>query len=331
MLSYLIRRILYAIPMLLLVSFFSFIVINLPPGDYLTTVQQQLQSQAGMSRDQAVAMAERMRARYGLDQPFVLQYANWIGGIVTRGDFGYSFQHNRPVSEVIWVRLGWTLLIAGLCHAVSVIIGVLIGIFSATHKYSIGDNIATVFAFLGLSIPNFFFALVLMYLLAFHAGVHVGGLFSPEYVLAPWGWDKFVDLLKHLWVPVVVVGLAGTAQNMRIMRGNLMDVLNRQYVETARAKGLSERKVIYKHAVRNAIQPVIMYMGMALPFLIQGEIIASIILNLPTTGPSFYYALVNQDMYLAGSFLMMIAVVLVAGNLLADFALAWLDPRVRYD
>ena len=331
MLAYLIRRIMYAIPMLVLVSFFSFVVINLPPGDYLTTMQMTLQSQAGMSREDAIAMAERMRSRYGLDKPFIVQYYDWVSGIVLRGDFGYSFQHNRPVSEVIWTRLGWTLLIAALCHAVSVIVGVTIGIFSATHKYSIGDNIFTVFAFLGLSVPNFFFALVLMYFLAFHMGVHVGGLFSPQYVIAPWSWDRFVDLLKHLWVPVVVVGLAGTAQNMRIMRGNLMDVLNRQYVETARAKGLSEHKVIYKHAVRNAIQPVIMYMGMALPFLIQGEIIASIILNLPTTGPAFYMALVNQDMYLAGSFLMMIAVVLVIGNLLADFTLAWLDPRVRYD
>ena len=240
MLSYLIRRIMYAIPMLILVSFFSFVVINLPPGDYLTTMQMTLQSQAGMSREDAIAMAERARARYGLDKPFLAQYFDWISGIILRGDFGYSFQHNRPVSEVIWSRLGWTLLIAGLCHAVSVLVGVVIGIFSATHKYSIGDNIATVFAFLGLSIPNFFFALVIMYYLAFHAGVHVGGLFSPQYVIAPWSWARFVDLLKHLWVPVVVVGLAGTAQNMRIMRGNLLDVLNRQYIETARAKGLSE-------------------------------------------------------------------------------------------
>lgn len=331
MLSYLIRRVILSIPLLVFVSLITFVVINLPPGDYLTTVRLQLQSQAGMSRAEAMDMAERMRSRYGLDRPFIVQYGQWVSGIVLRGDFGYSFQHNRPVGEVIWTRLAWTLIIAALCHAVSVIVGVVIGIYSATHKYSVGDNVFTVFAFLGLSIPNFFFALVLMYFLAFHVGTHVGGLFSPQYVIAPWSWARFVDLLKHLWVPVVIIGLAGTAQNMRIMRANLIDVLNQQYVETARAKGLSERVVIYKHAVRNAIQPVVMYMGMALPFLIQGEIIASIVLNLPTMGPTFYNALVNQDMYLAGSFLMMIGVVLIIGNLLADFLLAWVDPRVRYD
>ena len=329
--NFIIRRLLYAVPMLILVSFLSFVIINLPPGDYLTTMRQQLQSQAGLTPEEAREITERMAARYGLDRPFMVQYWEWVKGIVTRGDFGYSFQHNRPVSEVIWQRLAWTLIIATTCHVISVGIGVVVGIFSATHKYSFLDNFFTVLAFLGVSVPNFFVALVIMYYLAFHVKTHVGGLFSPQYVLAPWSWAKFVDFLKHFWVPIFVVGLAGTAQNMRVMRGNLLDVLNSQYVETARAKGLPERTVIYKHAVRNAIQPIIMYMGMAMPFLIQGEVIASIVLNLPTIGPMFHHALINQDMYLAGSFLMMIAVVLILGNLLADILLAWMDPRVRYE
>jgi peptide/nickel transport system permease protein len=221
-------------------------------------------------------------------------------------------------------------VVALLAHMLSVIVGVLIGIYSATHQHTLGDNAFTVLAFLGLSIPNFFLALLIMYVLAFHFGQHVGGFFSPEYVIAPWSWDRFVDFLKHLWVPVVVVGTAGTARNMRVMRANLLDVLNHNYVRTARSKGLSERKVIYKHAVRNAIQPIIMYLGVAMPFLLSGEIVTSAVLNLPTMGPVFLRALVNQDMYLAGSFLMLLAIVLVVSNLLADIALGWVDPRISY-
>jgi len=329
--QYIIRRLIYIIPMLIIVSFVSFIVISLPPGDYLTTVQNRLTNQAGMSQDQAREMAERMRSRYGLDQPFLMQYVNWIKNIVLKGDFGFSFQYNRPVSEVIWSRLGYTFLIALSAHIISVLIGVVVGIYSATHQYSFGDNIATVFAFIGLSIPNFFFAIVIMYFLSFKLDMHVGGLFSSEYVFAPWNWAKFVDFMQHFWVPVFVVGIAGTAQNMRIMRGNLLDELQKQYVQTARAKGLTERVVIYKHAVRNAIQPLVMYLGMSLPFLIQGAIVSSIVLQLPTTGPAFYNALLSQDMYLAGSFLLMLAVTLVIGNLIADILLAQIDPRVRYD
>ncbi|MFP4017219.1 MAG: ABC transporter permease, partial [Halanaerobiales bacterium] len=267
MIQYILRRLIYIIPMLIIVSFVSFIVISLPPGDYLTTVQNRLVNQSGMSQDQAREMAERMRSRYGLDQPFILQYFSWIKNIILRGDFGYSFQFNRPVSQVIWGRLGYTFLIAISAHIISVLIGVIVGIYSATHQYSFGDNIATIFAFIGLSIPNCFFAIVIMYVLSFKLNMHVGGLFSSEYVFAPWNWAKLIDFLQHFWVPVFVVGIAGTAQNMRIMRGNLLDELQKQYVQTARAKGLTERTVIYKHAVRNAIQPLVMYLGMSLPFL----------------------------------------------------------------
>jgi peptide/nickel transport system permease protein len=330
MTSFILRRLVYALPTLILISFFSFVVINLPPGDYMTTMQATLVSQAGMSPGEARRLVQQMREAYGLDQPFMVRYVQWVGGIVTRGDFGFSFAYRRPVAEVIWARLGMTLLVALLAHMLSVIVGVLIGIYSATHQHTLGDNAFTVLAFLGLSIPNFFLALLIMYVLAFHFGQHVGGFFSPEFVIAPWSWDRFVDFLKHLWVPVVVVGTAGTARNMRVMRANLLDVLNSNYVRTARSKGLSERKVIYKHAVRNAIQPIIMYLGVAMPFLLSGEIVTSAVLNLPTMGPVFLRALVNQDMYLAGSFLMLLAFVLVVSNLLADIALGWVDPRISY-
>ncbi len=330
MTAFILRRLVYALPTLILISFFSFVVINAPPGDYMTTMQATLVSQAGMSPGEARALVQQMREAYGLDRPFLVRYGQWIGNIVTRGDFGFSFSFRRPVSEVIWSRLGMTLLVALLAHMFSVIVGVLIGIYSATHRNSVGDSAFTVLAFLGLSIPNFFLALLIMYVLVFHFGQHVGGFFSPQYVIAPWTWDRFVDFLQHLWVPVVVVGTAGTARNMRVMRANLLDVLNSNYVRTARSKGLSERKVIYKHAVRNSLQPIIMYLGVAMPFLLSGEIVTSAVLNLPTMGPVFLNALVTQDMYLAGSFLMLLAVVLVISNLLADIVLAWVDPRISY-
>ena len=331
MLSFILKRIGYAVPTLVLISFFSFLIIELPPGDYMTTLQNTLVAQSGMSPGEARALTNRMREEYGLDKPFLVRYGQWVGAIVTRGDFGFSFIFRRPVSEVIWQRLGLTLLVALCAHVLSVVSGVLIGIFSATHRNTFFDHAATVLAFLGFSIPNFFLALVIIYVLAFHFGQHVGGFFSPDYVIAPWSWARLVDFLKHFWVPVLVVGLAGTARNMRVMRGNLLDVLNQNYVRTARAKGLANNRVIFKHAVRNAIQPIVMYLGVALPFLLQGEIVTSAVLNLPTMGPVFLQSLVTQDMYLAGSFLMLLAVVLVIGNLLADIALVWVDPRVSYD
>lgn len=331
MVSYIIRRLILSVPLLIVVSFIAFFILTLPPGDYMTTFQNQLTSQAGMTASEARELADEMRKRYGLDKPFIIQYFNWVKNIVFKGDFGYSFFYARPVSEVIWTRLGYTLLIASLCHIISVVVGVAIGIYSATHQYTITDNIFTIIAFLGVSIPAFFLALFLLYVFSFELKIGVGGLFSQKYVLAPWSLNKFIDFLKHLWLPVVIVGFAGTARNMRVMRGNLLDVLGQQYVQTARAKGVKEIRVILKHALKNAVQPIIMSLGYALPFLIQGELITAIVLDLPTTGPAFYQALVNQDMYLAGSFLMMIAIILIIGNLLADIALAWVDPRVRYD
>lgn len=328
--SYISRRILYSIPLLLIISFVAFTIITLPPGDYLSIFINQITSQTGISQAEAQEMAAQLEEMYGLDQPFFVQYYEWITGIIFQGDFGFSFNYRKPVSEVIWPRLGMTVVIALGSHLVSVVIGGAIGIFSAIKKYGILDSIFTIIAFLGLSIPNFFFALVLMYIISVWFGGDVGGLFSPEYVMADWSLARFIDFLQHIWVPIVVVGTYGTARNMRVMRSNLLDVLNEQYVKVARAKGLKSNYVFLKHALRNAVQPIIMYMGMTLPFLIQGAIVTSIVLNLPTTGPVFYNALVNRDMYLAGSFLMMLAVMLVIGNILADILLAWIDPRVRY-
>jgi peptide/nickel transport system permease protein len=331
MINYIVRRIWAAIPVLVGISIISFVVIQLPPGDYMSAIKSQMQSLGGLTEDEAEKIAQQLRKVYGLDKPLVVQYLLWIKNMITKGSLGFSFQYRKDVGGVIWSRLGWTMLVALSCHAVSTIVGLLIGIYSARHQYRLGDNLATIFAFAGLSIPSFFFALVIMFITSVWFGLEAGGLFSQYYVVAPWSWAKFVDFLKHFWVPVVIVGFAGTARNMRVMRGNLLDVLNSQYVLTARSKGLRETVVIYKHAVVNALHPIIMYQGIVLPFMIQGETAASIVLNLPTTGPMFYDALVAQDMYLAGAFLMMLALVLVIGNLLADVLLAWVDPRIKYD
>ena len=331
MTGYLLRRLLYSIPLLIVISLISFTVITLPPGDYMTFLQTELTQRAHLSVEEAKQIADDMRERYGLDEPFLNQYFSWFVGLF-RGDFGYSFNFHKPVFEVIWTRLGWTFLIAITCYFFSLIFGLLPGIYSATHQYSLSDNIFTFFSFLGLSIPNFFLALALMYILVYYAGAKsIGGLFSPDMVMEPWGWAKFVDFLKHFWLPVIVVGTAGTARNMRVMRGNLLDIIGQPYIQTARSKGLKEGLVIYKHALKNAIQPIVMQFGMTLPWLIQGAMVSSVVLNLPTTGPVFLEALQSQDMYLAGSFLMMIAVLTIIGNILADIILASLDPRVRYD
>jgi peptide/nickel transport system permease protein len=331
MLQYIIRRILYAIPLLLAVSFISFFLIVLPPGDYMTTLQASLQNQQGLSREESRRIADEMRAKYGLDKPFIVQYVKWLGGILT-GDFGYSFHYRKPVFELIWGRVGLTFLIAFSSFLFSAIGGVVIGLYSALHQYSWSDSLFTILAFIGISIPGFFLALVVMYVLTVKLGIpYSGGLFAPRFIMAPWSFRKFLDFLLHFAVPVVIVGMAGMARNMRITRANLLDVLGEQYIQTARAKGLRERVVIYKHALRNSVQPLIMYFGMLFPMLLTGSIVVSIVLSLPTTGPMFYNALLSQDMYLAGSFILIIAASLVAGNLLADIALALVDPRVRYD
>lgn len=332
MFNYLVRRSIYGVILIAAVSLISFFLITLPPGDYMSTMISTMQSRGGISASEAEQIAINMRQAYGLDAPFFVQYWKWIYNIVLKGDFGYSFFYRTPVKDLIMDKVGWTLLVTISALLFSFVVGMIIGIYSATHQYTFADNFFSVISFLGLSLPTFFFAVLVMYIQAVIMDVpDIGGLFSSKYVMAPWSWAKLLDLLQHLWIPVLIVGAAGTARIMRVMRGNLLDVLGTQYVQVARAKGLNENVVIYKHALKNALQPMIMFAGMMLPFLLQGALITSIVLNLPTLGPIFYDAINSQDMYLAGSYMLFIAIFLVLGNILADIALALIDPRVKYD
>jgi peptide/nickel transport system permease protein len=325
--NYLLRRILFAIVVLFGISMVSFVVIQLPPGDFATMYKLRLINQAGMSAVEAEAAADVFRERYGLDQPMPIQYYNWIKGIVTEGSFGFSMAYGRDVGGLIAERLPRTILLALLAHATSTLVGVAVGIFIAPRQYSLSDNLAALFAFVFTSVPRFWIALVIIYLLVFTFGQqHVSSFFSPQYALAPWSWPKLVDFIKHIWPVVFIAGLGG----VRVMRGNLLDVLNAQYVTTARSKGLTEAKVTYKHAVPNALHPIIMYQGMVLPYMVQGELEAAIVMSVPTISPMFYDSLINQDIYITGGILLMYGVMLVVGNILADLFLTVLDPRVRY-
>lgn len=327
MISYIIRRLVYSVFLLFLVSIVGFTVIQLPPGDFLTIRIQELRNRGDLS---AEIYAEQLRMRYGLDKPFWMQYIIWITHFV-RGDFGWSFYYEKPVSELVGERLTLTLVLSVVTLIFTWALAIPIGVYSATHKYSWGDNLFTFLGFIGLSIPGFLLGLLLMFISVFYFNQSVGGLFSPQYVNAPWSLGKVIDLFRHLWIPVIIIGLSGTAGLIRIMRGNLLDILGQQYVLTARAKGLHESIVIWKHAVRVAINPLISSLGMSLPGIISGESLVSIVLNLPTTGPLFLEALMRQDMFLAGSFLMFLTIALVVGNFLADLGLAWADPRIRYE
>jgi peptide/nickel transport system permease protein len=327
MLTYIARRLLAMIPTLFFVSVITFLIIQLPPGDFMTTLATQA-AEGGGSID-ASAM-ESLRRQYGLDQPMYVQYLTWIAGF-PRGDFGYSVEWKKPVSDLIASRLGFTLVLSALALAFMWLVAIPIGIYSATHQYSWGDIALTTVGFLGLSIPDFMLGLVYLFVGAFAFNASVGGLVSPELENAPWTLAKLLDLVNHLFWPTVILGAAGTAQLIRIMRGNLLDILGQQFVTTGRAKGLPERTVVNKYAVRVAINPLISVMGMQLPSLISGATILGIVLSLPTTGPLFLRALINQDIYLAGTFLLMLSFLLMLGNLLADVALAWADPRIRYE
>jgi peptide/nickel transport system permease protein len=272
----------------------------------------------------------RMRETYGLDDPIYVQYWKWISGILLRGDFGYSFEWGRPVSELIWERMGPTLTISIASLLFVWVVSLPIGIYSAVRRHSIGDHFFTFLGFIGLAIPNFILALTLMYVSYRYFGQSVGGLYSPEYTDAPWSWGKLGDLLAHLWIPVVVIGTSGTASLIRILRANLTDELNKPYVVTARAKGLPEHEVILKYPVRIALNPFVSAIGWVLPDLISGVTITAIVLNLPAAGPLLLRALVSQDMYLAGSFILLLGVLTLIGMLISDLLLALLDPRIRF-
>ncbi|AKO95933.1 ABC transporter permease [Marinovum algicola] len=324
--GFILRRVLYMIPTVFLVSIVTFIIIQLPPGDYLDSLAAEM-GEAGVDN---TAVVEQLRAQYGLGQPMYLQYWKWMTGILLEGDFGISFEKNLPVTDVIWDRLGWTFGISLLTLGFIWAVALPIGIYSAVRKYSVGDYIATFFGFVGLAIPNFLLALVMMYVAFKYFGQSVGGLVSPEYLGEPWSWAKFVDLLKHIWMPVFVVGTSGAAALIRIMRANLLDELYRPYVVTARAKGMSEFQLLMRYPVRVALNPFISTIGWILPTLVSGEIIVAVVMNLPTTGPLLLRALLVQDMYLAGSLILIVSLLTVIGTLLSDVLLAWVDPRIRY-
>lgn len=328
MITYIIRRCLLAIPTLLGISIISFIIIQLPSGDYLDRKIQQLEEEYGDSS--SLARVEELRVRYGLDKPIWMRYLKWISGFVI-GNFGESFEYEREVSELIWDRLAFTLLISIGSLIFTYMVAIPLGIYSATHQYKWSDNLLTFMSFVGMSLPAFLVALALMVFMFDVFGIPLFGLFSSYYEGAPWTSGKFIDLLKHLWIPVIVVGVNGTAGLLRIMRSNLLDVLGQPFVQTARAKGLKESVVIVKHAVRIAINPLISILGMSLPGILSGATIVSIVMGLPTVGPLLMRSLLNEDIYLAGTLIMMFSLLLVIGNLLADIALAWVDPRIRYD
>lgn len=327
MIEYIIRRVFYMVPTVVAVSLVAFIVIQLPPGDFLTSLVAGMAAQ-GEAIDEAALVA--LRERYGLGQPLYVQYWKWISGIVLHGDFGQSFEWNQPVNRLIWERMAltFTLSLSTLLFVWAVALP--IGIYSAIRKYSIGDYIATFFGFIGLATPSFLLALVLMYISFRYFGHSVGGLFSPEYVGAPWSWGKFFNMLQHLWIPMIVLGTAGTAGLIRTMRANLLDELSKPYVVTARAKGLSETRLLLKYPVRVALNFFVSAQNNILVTLLSGSVIVSIVLSLPTTGPLLLRSLMAQDMFLAGSFILIYSVANVISTLLSDIALALLDPRIRY-
>jgi peptide/nickel transport system permease protein len=330
MLRFLLTRIGSAIPVLFILSVVTFAIIQAPPGDYSDYIRSQLMNQGGASFEQAQAQAQAYRVEHGLDKPMVVQYWNWVTGIVTRGDFGYSFYYNKPVSEVVGERLPRTLALAIVCHILASLLGIGFGIWAATRQYSWVDNVLSAVSFLGMTIPRFLMALVLVYFMVFHYEIsEIGSFFSPQYGGAPWSWAKFVDLVTHVWPVVAIAVFGGLAYNMRVMRGNLLDTLNAQYIETARAKGLSESAVIMRHAVPNAVHPLVMYQGVVLPYMLTGEIETAIIFSLPTVGPAIVGSMAVGDVYVTATFMMVLAATLIIGNIIADMLLALLDPRVR--
>lgn len=327
MLAYLIRRLGWAIVTIWAVSVVSFVIIQLPPGDYVTAYLAQLSAQ-GSSLN--MSEAENLRAYYGLDRPIYYQYYLWVQRMVT-GDYGFSFEHQKPVKEVIGERLFLTIILAFVSVLFTWVLAIPIGIFSAVRQYSVWDYVFTFVGVIGLAIPNFLLALLLMWVGFSVFGLSVGGLFSPNYLSAEWSWGRVLDLLQHLWLPVVILGTAGTAQIMRITRANVLDELRKPYVITARAKGLSGWRLILKYPVRLALNPVISVTAYVWPYLVSGSVIVSVVLSLPTVGPILLRSLLSQDMFLAGGIIMLIGIMTVVGTFLSDLLLIWADPRIKLE
>jgi peptide/nickel transport system permease protein len=328
MLAYIVRRLGYAVVMIVLVSFVSFLIIELPPGDFLTQKITELQARGDRS---AALRIDEYRARYGLDKPLLERYWMWSTNFL-KGDFGESFEYERPVKELLGERLQLTLILALTTAAISWLVAIPIGVYSATHQYSLGDQIFTTIAFLGLGTPGFLLALVVLFFAVVVLDQDIGGLFSREFQDAPWSLPRVWDLIKHMWIPALIGTFAVAPSYMRIMRGNLLEMLGQPFVEAARARGLKDRTVVWKHAVRVAINPLIVILGAeTLPAIIGGNALVAIVLGLPTIGPLYVQALQVQDMYMAGTVLVFIVMLLLIGNLLSDLMLAWLDPRIRLD
>ena len=325
MLRYVIHRLLVMVPTLLAISLITFVIIQLPPGDYLESYIAELQAQGESIQGEKI---QYLREVYGLDRPWWQQYLVWLGGLF-RGDFGYSFEYDLPVNAVVGDRLLLTLIVSFATIVFTWVVSFPIGVYSATHKYTVSDHVLTFIGFLGLATPNFLLALVLLYFANVVFGTSIGGLMDPRYLDQPMSWGKFFSVLAHLWVPVLVIGTSGTAGMIRRLRANLLDELQKPYVTTAKAKGLPPFRALCKYPLRMALNPFIADIGNLLPQIISGAAIVSIVLSLPTTGPMLLRALQSQDMYLAGSFLMFLAVLTVVGMLVSDILLAVLDPRIR--
>ncbi len=337
MLRFLSVRILQAIPVLFVMSVITFVIIQAPPGDFGDFIKTNMISQGGASVAAAEAAAETYRERFGLNDPLVVQYARWITGIVTRGDFGFSYFYNKPVADVVAERLPRTIMLALVCHFLASLLGIGFGILAATRQYSWVDTILSFVAFLGMTIPRFLLALIILYVLAFRLNVQeLGSFYSSRYGGQPYwfgpfdfNWAKLWNLIEHIWPVVFIATLGGLAYNMRVMRANLLDTLNAQYVETARAKGLSESRVIMRHAVPNALHPLVAYQGVVLPYMLTGEIEVAIVFALATVGPAIVGSMGIGDVYVTATLLLVLGATLIIGNIIADLALALLDPRIR--
>jgi peptide/nickel transport system permease protein len=329
MVQFLVQRISASVIVLLCLSLVTFVIIHSRPGDYGDWVYTQMVAR-GMLAVEAQKMAEAIREQYGLNDPLPLQYINWIVGIVTRGDFGFSFYYNRDVGQVVAERLPRTILLALTCHLLASIIGITLGIIAATRQYSWADQLLSAFSFIGMTVPRFLLALIMLYILAFKLDAqNFGTFFSAQYGGAPWSWAKFVDLVQHVWPVVLIATFGGLAYNMRVMRANLLDTLNAQYIETARAKGLTESAVIMRHAVPNALHPLIAYQGVVLPYMLTGEIEVAIVFSLATVGPAIVGSMAAGDIYVTATFMLVLAATLIVGNIISDILLSVLDPRIR--
>jgi peptide/nickel transport system permease protein len=327
MANYIVRRLIYMVVLLLALSFVSFVLIELPPGDYVTTLVETMRQRGIILESEQI---EAMERRYGLGLPLFAKYLRWFGNFL-QGDMGVSFQYNTKVTSLIGERLGLTIALSLTTLVLAYGLALPIGIYSALRQYSFGDYFFTVFGFIGLATPNFLLALILMFLSFRYFGWSVGGLFSPEFLLEPWSLAKFWDLLKHLPVPLIVVGTAGTAELIRIMRSTLLDELGKQYVVTARVKGLTERRLNLKYPIRMAINPLVSTVGYILPAIISGETLVAIVLSLPTIGPLLLAALLAQDLFLAGSIIMILGALGIVGTMLSDILLIIVDPRIRFE